>query len=134
MSHNNEIENQRLRVHLWRVHASSFLAVISVQILLAGFLYFVQPDFTSRRYQRNLKRQGNLEQSTNIATMPTPLTIWTRVDLLNGKNLRAPPSALERKQIMEMKYLRKQFLEAQIELKTSMLRNKAIDTFERLRI
>jgi len=128
---------EKVRLHLWRVHASSFLALVASQILVAGFLYVVQPDLTSRKIQRQIKRHASVSgdlsggSDRSGAARPTPHTIWTRLDILTGDKRLKPDPAL-RKQRDASRELWLHVYKQEKRLQLDHLKAKATRSFEQI--
>ena len=115
---------ERVRLHLWRVHASSFLAVVASQVLLATYLYVYRPEIASVRVQRYIQRH-NIHHATQEVT---PHTIWCRPDLLmNDPSLRHRHDSPV---LREARQIKVEFETSKRVDKLQRIRSKAEETFD----
>jgi len=123
-------QDAKIRLHLWRVHASSFAALVFTQVLIASYLYFWKPELNSMKYTSHVKR-AEIEGETLTFEKPTPHTIWTRLDLLTGdKSLRR---RVEPKLLHETRAIQSEMRRSLQSRSLDTLKRKALDSFERLK-
>ena len=120
----------RVRVHLWRVHASSFLALVATQTLLACYLYMFQPDVTPTRIHRYMQRHQDNLHGTQVQV--SPHTIWTRMDLLLNDPSRARKADVG--VVKETRKLQLDIARTQFSTETRHLKSKAESLFETLKV